>query len=232
MTALADGDLGRLLFRAGPAGMTPEQARIRGTDSGIEIGDRVIHPEHLDRLRDALVTALNTWHSTHPLSPGAPRRALHTGALAALTEGAFDALISRLVTDNTLEVSGPTARLTGFSVTLDPKSQAAHDRMCATLSAAGLEGERFDLLVQDLDGLLSLLIDQGHATRVGERVISTAILSTLSADIKRFFEGTDRLTPGDFKTLTGLSRRTAIPLLEWLDTQGVTRRDGDARIAG
>jgi len=100
------------------------------------------------------------------------------------------------------------------------------------LSAAGLEGERFDLLVQDLDGLLSLLIDQGHATRVGERVVSTAALSALSADIQRFFEGTDRLTPGDFKTLTGLSRRTAIPLLEWLDTQGVTRRDGDARITG
>ena len=35
---------------------------------------------------------------------------------------------------------------------------------------------------------------------------------------------------GVFKDLTGVSRKYAIPLLEWLDRERVTRREGDARV--
>ena len=232
LEALASGDASLLLYRAGPAGMSPDQAQVRGALGGISLGDRTLHPEHLTSLSERLLADLKNWHAAHPLSPGAPRRALHTGTIAALSEAAFDALINRLVHEGALTVSGPTARLTDFEVRLDADCQQAYDRMRDALRAAGLEGERFDVLIQDLDGLLSLLIAHKLATRVGERVVATALLDTLCADIKGFFKDAQRLTPGDFKALTGLSRRTAIPLLEWLDTQGVTRRDGDARVAG
>ena len=36
--------------------------------------------------------------------------------------------------------------------------------------------------------------------------------------------------PTDFKAITGLSRRHAIPLMEWLDTQGVTLRQDNCRV--
>jgi selenocysteine-specific elongation factor len=39
-----------------------------------------------------------------------------------------------------------------------------------------------------------------------------------------------RFTVGDFKTWTGVSRKYAIPLLEYLDRERITRRDGDARV--
>jgi len=38
------------------------------------------------------------------------------------------------------------------------------------------------------------------------------------------------MSPGDFKELSGLSRRGAIPLLEWLDEQRLTLRKGDVRV--
>jgi selenocysteine-specific elongation factor len=232
LQALAGGDNSVLLYRAGPAGMSPNQMKVRSLNAGVALGDRFLHTAHIESLAAHLCTGLTAWHTAHPLSPGAPRRALHTGPLAALTEGAFDALIARMTSEGTVETSGPTARLAGFSVILDSSQQAAHSKMLAGLSAAGLEGERFDLLITGLDGLVSLLIAQNHATRVGERVVCTTALHTLCAQVKAFFAKNDRLSPGDFKNLTGLSRRTAIPLLEWLDTEGLTRRDGDARIKG
>lgn len=232
LVALSDGDKARLLLRAGLAGMTPEQAQVRGHLTGTTLGDRLLHPEHITTLSECLCAALSMWHKNHPLDPGAPRRALHSGALAALTERAFDALIAKLVEDDTLAVSGPTVRMSGFSVQLDSAQKAAHDQMVSTLADAGLEGERFDILIKSVDGLLQLLIDNGTAIRVGERVVAAARLNDLSAQIQTYFTGSPRLTPSDFKALTGLSRRTAIPLLEWLDSQGITRRDGDARVAG
>ena len=104
--------------------------------------------------------------------------------------------------------------------------------MVSKSKAAGLDGELFTDLIQGTEGLLQLLIDDGAAIRIGDRVVLVELLNTLKRDIKGYFSKNARLTPSDFKSLTQLSRRTAIPLLEWLDREGVTRRDGDARVAG
>ena len=63
-------------------------------------------------------------------------------------------------------------------------------------------------------------------------MVLTETLEALKQSVRDYFSQHERLTPTDFKAMTQLSRRTAIPLLEWLDSQGITRRDGDARVAG
>jgi len=232
LKALVAGDKDLLLKRAGPAGLTAEQTEIRGQLNGIELGDRHIHPDHVEAVSEHLQNALSEWHKNRPLDPGAPRRALHTGPLAALTERAFDALIGRLAEQGSLVTEGPTVRLNTFAIKLNSTQRAARESMVSKLKEAGLEGALFTDLIQGTEGLLQLLIDGGSATRIGERVVLVELLNTLKGDIQGYFAKNARLTPSDFKALTQLSRRTAIPLLEWLDHEGVTRRDGDARVAG
>jgi selenocysteine-specific elongation factor len=43
---------------------------------------------------------------------------------------------------------------------------------------------------------------------------------------------TDAVSVGDVRELLGSSRKYVVPLMEWFDANGVTRRRGDARIAG
>ena len=50
--------------------------------------------------------------------------------------------------------------------------------------------------------------------------------------VRAWFAGNEVLTPQAFKEMTGLSRKAAIPLLEWLDRRKLTRRDGDRRVKG
>ncbi len=57
-------------------------------------------------------------------------------------------------------------------------------------------------------------------------------LASLEAKVRRYLADHEALTPTDFKDLTGLTRRAAIPLLEWLDKRRITRRDGDRRLRG
>ena len=57
-------------------------------------------------------------------------------------------------------------------------------------------------------------------------------LTSLEASVERWFDEHDILRPADFKEMTGLTRKAAIPLLEWLDQRRVTQRQGDARVAG
>ena len=52
-----------------------------------------------------------------------------------------------------------------------------------------------------------------------------------SKDFAAHVERSGPMSPVDFKELTGLTRKNAIPLLEWLDSKRITRRDGDRRVA-
>ncbi len=227
---LAAGKTDVLLHRAGPAGLSPEQANIRHIRDGVVLGDRVLHQKHVTRMAGHLLEALQEWHSKHPLEAGAPRRTLHAGALAALSEKAFDALIGHQVDAGTIQTHGPKCRLADFSVELDEGQIQARDTMRQTLKDAEYEGVLFSELIAEPDGLLQLLLDAGEAERVGERVVHAQALATLTERVQQFFSTQDSLTPADFKAITGLSRRTAIPLLEWLDATGITRRDGNTRV--
>lgn len=231
LRALSGGDTAILLLRAGVNGLSEEQADLRGVASGVQLADRLVHPIWVERLTQHILDALESFHTANPLAAGAPRRALHAGLAAGLSSQAYDALIQLLDDGGVLVTRGPTVRLAGFTIELDETQQHARRSMLDTLKSAGLEGAKFEDLIQGTHGLLQLLLDSGDVERVGERVVWRGHLDTLKADIGAFFTREHRLSPSDFKALTGQSRRTAIPLLEWLDAAGITRRDGDARIA-
>ena len=62
------------------------------------------------------------------------------------------------------------------------------------------------------------------------RPTDRAALDSLVAQVRQVLAEEGQLTPARFKELTGLSRKHAIPLLEWLDAQRVTRRAGEVRV--
>ncbi len=232
LRSLATGDRSRMLHRAGAEGLTPAQVRLRGINGGITLAEKVVHADHVDALQASVADHLARWHAEQPLSPGAPRRALLAGATAGLSARSFDALLDRMVAEGTLQVQGPAVRLATFAIVLTPEDEAQRAAMVAALDAAGLEGLSFTEMIAGTGGMTQLILDQGAATRVADRVVATAKLEALEQQVRTFLSEHDQLTPADFKSMTGLSRRTAIPLLEWLDSTGTTRRKGDARVAG
>jgi selenocysteine-specific elongation factor len=75
-----------------------------------------------------------------------------------------------------------------------------------------------------------MLINSGELVRVAELVFHRRALDDLRETLQRFkAERGAQIDVGAFKDLTGVSRKYAIPLLEYLDRQRVTRRVGDAR---
>lgn len=78
------------------------------------------------------------------------------------------------------------------------------------------------------EGLVSLLVRQGKLTRVGGKwILHRQALDKLVQSLYSW--GRETFTVGEFKERFGLSRKLAIPILEWLDSQRITRREGDAR---
>jgi selenocysteine-specific elongation factor len=89
--------------------------------------------------------------------------------------------------------------------------------------------DRFRLSLSKLNILLSLLIERKKIVQGKDGFfIHSRWLDEIIWMIKE--SGKRELTVSDFKKMTGLSRKYAIPLLELLDQMGVTRRKGPSRL--
>lgn len=236
---LSEGDVTVLLERAGEEGLTPEAwAERGGANVGEVLGDRRVAAPIAARLQGALLEALAAYHEAQPLSLGAHRRELRRDRLAHLTDRMFDALLERLSAISAVRIEGPLIRVEGFAVALSATEQALRDRVLRVVSEAALSGVAPKKLHEavpspKVQALLRLLEAEGSLTEVtGIGWVDPAALTGLEASLGIWFGDNAELSPGDFKELTGLTRKAAIPLLEWLDRGKLTRRNGGVRVAG
>ncbi|MFT4628246.1 MAG: selenocysteine-specific elongation factor [Myxococcota bacterium] len=237
---LAAGETVVWLERAGEEGLAPQDWAARGGDPGVgePLGGRLFNAPVVARLEGALVEALAEYHVANPLSLGAQLRELRRGRLGDLPERVFDALVKRLARHDKVQVDGPMVRVTGFEVSLTPDQLKLAERMRATLVGVGLEGLKpKDLHVAhkepEVASLIRLMELRSEVEQVaGVGWMSSAVLDDLRGRVVAWFGDHEVMEPGDFKEITGLSRRAAIPLLEWLDRQRLTRREGNARVKG
>jgi len=75
-----------------------------------------------------------------------------------------------------------------------------------------------------------LLQEQGELVKVKEEMFFTSqALERIRDMVRGFFRDNPEMEPSDFRTVTGLSRKFAIPLLEYMDKEKMTVRVGDKR---
>jgi selenocysteine-specific elongation factor len=108
--------------------------------------------------------------------------------------------------------------------------------------AAGLEGQTWDALKAEvprargaasIDDLVGVAVARGAIVAIPDvGWVSAAAIEGLVAWLDAFFADNASLSPSHLKEGLGLTRRTSVPWLTWLDRAGWTRRVGDARVRG
>lgn len=127
-------------------------------------------------------------------------------------------------------------RLAEFAATLDPKMKAEADRIMAATERAGHNYPTPEELEAQFPGsrkTVKFLRDQKSLVAVaGQYVTTAAIWKSIIAYIEEKLERDGRLTLAEFRDRFGSSRKYALPVLEYLDRVGVTRREDDVRVKG
>ena len=195
-------------------------------------------PWYVDRAwfqaaRDRLVKVVRAFHAEQPLQPGIAKQDLKSREMAAAPGFVVDALLAAA---RELVVEGETVRLASHQVVLkeeEEQARAAIERafeqaglavpaMPEVLARSGLEPAR-------ARRLLEILLREKRLVRVGDELVFHASALAKLRDMLGARRGA-RFNVGEFKDWTGVSRKYAIPLLELLDRERVTRREGDQRV--
>ena len=208
---------------------------IRGIDAGdrlashsgggIPTGARSAGDIFISDARFAVLTGraeelVEREHETHPLRVGLP--------MATLAERLdTDQTTAELIVEESVRLTrrGPEVSVSERQVDLTPELQAESDRVTTALAgdlAVPTVGEL------SIDGeLLHLLIRRGDLVRISPDIVLLPeqteqiheVLSQMPAEF----------TVADFRDKAGLSRKYAVPFLEWADERGFTTRRGDVR---
>src|SRR5262245_12633205 len=184
---------------------------------------------------------LKEFHRKSPLESGMGREEIREKIFAHLPADIFRAVIGNLVERNEVVAEKDLLRLSSHRVALSAEEQAAKDRLAALFAEAGLQPMTLEEAVaqavaqSSLDAaraqrFAQMLINSGELVRVAGLIFHRSALDGLRETLRKFkAERGPKLDVNAFKDLTGVSRKYAIPLLEYLDLQRVTRRSGDAR---
>ena len=79
--------------------------------------------------------------------------------------------------------------------------------------------------------LLQYALETAHIIRVSNQLSHPTFMNHLLLELRRHFAHHTTLSTSEFKEISRLSRKFSIPLLEWLDENHKTRRNGDVRIS-
>ncbi len=199
------------------------------------VGDRLFAPAVLDAAKRATVEALEGYHTERPLEPGMPRELLRA---VVRTPSLADRAQEALAAETRVVIEGGTVRLAAHAPTLSAEQREWTAEVRGALGEAGPRGRTVGELGATIPAdtaraLAEYLVREGTAARVGkERYYDIGALEELRHAIVDELARRGRATPAELRQRTGLTRKYLIPVLEWLDGQGYTVRDGDARRLG
>ena len=202
----------------------------------------LISRETFDELKRVVLEEVASHHKREPLSRGLAKETLRERHFTKLPPEIFRAVLARLENEDALFAEKEIVRLREHTRALSDDDAHLRDRLeniyrDAALSAPSLN-EAFEraganAAAQHGRKILQLLIDSGLLVKVhGEMFFHRVALDDLTKKLRAYasLHAERAIDVAAFKELAGISRKYAIPLLEYLDRQRVTRREGDRRI--
>jgi selenocysteine-specific elongation factor len=201
----------------------------------LRIGDFLVDAPAMTVLQQQILSLVEAFHKKNSLVGGIAREELREQAKAS--SEVFAALLDRMGRDKKIEVAGDLVRLPGHGVVMKDEEAESKKKIEEAFASAGLKVPALN------DVIAGLKVDKSRAQKIVTLLLRDKVLVKISDELvfhRRALEELRRLLVAQkakspkmdvakFKELTGVSRKYAIPLLEYLDREHVTRRVGDAR---
>ena len=221
-----------LLEEAGAVGVEPELVGARLGIPPLPDGPRLFAEGAIAAAAARAVTAVAEHQERHPDDPGLPASAVRLGAVSEVA-------LDRAVEQGRLVRRDSYLRTPEHATGRDAADQALAERAMATIAETGLAGPREQEIAAalgvgepELRRSLRLLEGDGRILRISGLCFPMAQAMDLRQQAVEAVLAGQRLPVSWLKETARVTRKHAIPLWTWLDRIGVTKRDGNLRIAG
>jgi selenocysteine-specific elongation factor len=197
-----------------------------------------------ENLKTKTVSEIENFHRKEPLKNGILRETLREKIFAHSPPEIFRSVLSALETEKKIAREKDSVRAASHNLELSGDEKLLREKLSEIYKSARLEVPKLEDALSETTKntktdknharkIFQLLLNSGEIVKVtDEFYFSKSVLDNLINQMRGYAEkSADRLidVPA-FKDLAGISRKYAIPLLEYFDREKVTRRAGDKRL--
>lgn len=201
-------------------------------------GYKVVHKSIYKEVQKKIMDILKGFHEINRLKWGISKEELKARVSPEIDPRFYNMLLEDMEKSGSILLQKETCALASHKVSISSEDQNICEDILRIFKQAGprppSQEDIFGRLGKDhkrLEKLIGFLIDGGKLTRLkGGLLFHKDALDKITFQVRGYLEDGKQMGIGDFKDLTGLSRKFAVPLLEYLDAQGITIRVGDTRI--
>jgi len=219
-----------------PARLAPLLKALAEAKRIVEIGELLVDSDCFQRARSELLSRLTSFHDKNRLVIGMNREELRDQL--GLEPLVFAGVVASLVGERRIELQEELVRIPGRGVAMQSDEAESKKQIEAAFLKAGLSVPALK------DVLASLKLDRARAQQIvtlllrdrilikvnEELVFHRQPLEELKAKLLEMKKSSPNIDISRFKDVTGVTRKYAIPLLEYFDREHVTRRVGNERV--
>jgi selenocysteine-specific elongation factor len=223
-------------------------AEIRDTASQLAASGRanivadpliVVTAKAFEEVRQKITARVERFHQENPLLPGISREDLRASLGRRVRPEIFRSALQELTVRKKIELQGELVKRAGSVITLEPEEARAKEQIETAFAGAGLTVpavkevlSRVPVEAKRAERILQILLRDKNLVRITpELIFHRDALAHLRERLAAYRKTKgERISVPVFKELTGITRKYAIPLLEYLDRERVTRRAGDERV--
>jgi selenocysteine-specific elongation factor len=200
-----------------------------------KFGELYLSSAAISELRQLVLETLSVFHKENPLVSGIGKEALREKL--NLSSEAFSVMLDLFLREKKIEVVGDLVRLPGRGVVMKDEEAESKKKIEDAFVTAGLKVPALQEVLTGLkvdraraQKIVTLLLRERVLIKISDELVFHRIaLEQLRSQISAQKAKSSRMDVALFKEMTGVSRKYAIPLLEYLDRERVTKRVGDAR---
>ncbi len=202
----------------------------------LRFGEHYVHVPAIDGLKLFTLSTVEDFHKKNPLVPGIGKEELRE--TLGVTPEILGPVLDLLVDEKRLELAGELVRLPGRGVVMKDEEAESKKMIEQAFASAGLKVPALYNVLAGLEvdkaraqKIVTLLLRDKVLVKVSEELVfHQSALQALRKQLAAYKATSPKIDVGKFKELTGVSRKYAIPLLEYFDRERVTRRVGDERV--
>ncbi len=198
----------------------------------------LVAPGLVDDIGKKLDAALRAFQKKNPLLGGMPKSELREKAGSGAPSDVFDLILAKLVEKKTLRVAKDLVSTFDHRIHMSEDESRARDLLVERYQKAGVRPQSLEevaseakLDVKLLERVQRVLLKDGTLVQISDgMVFHKDSLSRLKESVRSVKSTRERIDVAFFKEMAGVTRKHAIPLLEWLDRERVTQRSGNDRL--
>jgi selenocysteine-specific elongation factor len=222
---------------AGEMNIRPEQATKLAEAAGLVWCNQVlVAPAAFAKAKTDVLQTLKKFHDANPLVAGMSKEELRDRV--NLGPEVFYSVLAKLVEEKKLEIAAELVHLSGRGVVMKDEEAESKKIIEQAFASSGLKVPSLKEVLAALkvdkvraQKIVTLLLRDKVLIKISEELIfHQSALTDLRRKIAALKNSTPKIDVARFKDMTGVSRKYAIPLLEYLDRERVTRRVGDERL--